>query len=151
MSQEADPLMALVVDTKQISREQLAQILKGRVLLDLQSDSFVLQPGAKARSNARQAVLLSLLAVKALSLLKPSIPDILSPKELENVTDLRGGTIRPAVRRLTAEGLIVRRAEGYTIHSSALARRTCSSGMNAYTATVGRSAARRRAVRPVSV
>jgi hypothetical protein len=122
MSQEADPLMALVVDTRQISREQLAQILKGRVLLDLQSDSFVLQPGAKARSNAGQAVLLSLLAVKALSLLKPNIPDILSPKELENVTGLRGGTIRPAVRRLSAEGLVIRRAEGYTIHSSALAR-----------------------------
>jgi len=121
MSQEADPLLALVVDTKQISREQLAQILKGRVLLDLQSDSFVLQP-AKARSNARQAVLLSLLAVKALSLLKDNVPDVLSPKELEDVTGLRGGTIRPAVRRLATEGLIVRRAQGYTIHGGALAR-----------------------------
>jgi len=35
---------------------------------------------------------------------------------------LKGNTIRPVVRRLSSEGLIVRRQEGYTIHGSALGR-----------------------------
>ena len=122
MSDKADPLMALVVDTKQINREKLAEMLKGKVLLDLRSDTFLLQPEAKARSSARQAVLLSLLAEKALSLLKDTLPDSLSPKELEGVTGLKGNTIRPILGRLSKEGLIIRVQEGYTIHGSALAR-----------------------------
>ena len=122
MSREADPLMALVVDTRQISREKLAEMLKGKVLLDLQTETFLLQPEAKARSSARQAVLLSLLARKALSLLKEGLVDALSPKDLADLTGLKGNTIRPVVRRLSSEGLIVRRQEGYTIHGSALGR-----------------------------
>jgi len=122
MSREADPLMALVVDTRQISREKLAEMLKGKVLLDLQTETFLLQPEAKARSSARQAVLLSLLARKALSLLKEGLIDALSPKELADLTGHKGNTIRPVVRRLSSEGLIVRRPEGYTIHGSALGR-----------------------------
>jgi|SRR5256886_12801119 len=119
----ADPLMALVVDTKQINREHLAAMLKGRVLLDLQSETFLLQPEARARSNARQAVLLSLLAQKALNLLKEGqVLDVLSPRQLSALTGFKGNTIRPVLKRLTNEGLIVRRPEGYTIHGSALAR-----------------------------
>jgi len=122
MSDKADPLMALVVDTKQINREKLAEMLKGKVLLDLRSDTFLLQPEARARSSARQAVLLSLLAEKALSLLKENLPDALSPTKLVAVTGLKGNTVRPVLKRLSDEGLIIRVPEGYTIHGSALAR-----------------------------
>ena len=122
MAREADPLMALVVDTTQISREMRAEMLKGRVRLDLQSDTFLLQPEARARSSARQAVLLSLLAQKALSLLKEGQVDALSPKAIEYQSGLKGNTIRPILRRLSREGLLIRRPEGYTIHSGALAR-----------------------------
>ena len=48
--------------------------------------------------------------------------DVLSPRQLSNLTGHKGNTIRPVLKRLTDEGLIVRRPEGYTIHSSALAR-----------------------------
>ena len=122
MSDKADPLMALVVDTKQINRDKLAEMLRGKVLLDLQTETFLLQPEAKARSSARQAVIMSLLARKALSLLKEGVVDALSPKALCDLTGLKGNTIRPVLKRLSNEGLVVRRPEGYTIHSSALAR-----------------------------
>jgi len=122
MSEKADPLLELVVDTKQINREKLAELLKGKVLLDLRSDTFLLQQEARTRSSARQVVLLSLLAEKALSLLKEGLADALSPSELTIVTGLKGGTIRPVLKRLADEGLIVRVQQGYTVHNSAFAR-----------------------------
>jgi hypothetical protein len=122
MSEKADPLMSLVVDTRQVNREQLAEILKGKVMLDLQSETFLLQPEVRAQGTVRQAVLLSLLARKALSLLKESIVDALTPRDITMFTGLKGNTIRTILRRLLQQGLVVKRPEGYTIHSSSLMR-----------------------------
>jgi DNA-binding MarR family transcriptional regulator len=122
LSKEPDPLRALVVDTRQISREKLAEILKDKVLLDLQTETFMLVSEVRAHSTGRQAVLLSLLARKALSLLQEDVVDAMSPKDLAAVTGMKGSTIRPILKRLTDEGLIVRRPEGYAVHVSAFAR-----------------------------
>jgi len=126
MSDKADPLRALVVDTKKINREQLAAILQGKVLLDLQSNTFLLQPEAKSRGTARHAVLLSLLARKAICLLKEgdldAPPDGLTPLELTSATGIRGNTIRPVVRRLNAEGLVMQVQGRYVVHNSAIGR-----------------------------
>lgn len=119
---KADPLQALVVDTRQISREKLAEILKGKVLLDLQTETFLLVSEARTHSTARQAVLLSLLAKKALHLLKEGIVDAMPPKDVAAATALKSNTIRPVLKRLLDDGLIVRRREGYTIHVSGFAR-----------------------------
>lgn len=122
MSREADPLRALVVDTRQISREKLAEILKDKVMLDLQTETFMLVSQARAHSTGRQAVLLSLLARKALSLLKEDVVDAMSPKDLAAVTGMKSNTIRPILKRLASDGYVVRRPEGYTVHVSAFAR-----------------------------
>jgi hypothetical protein len=121
VSPQADPLQELVVDTRQVSREKLAELLKGRVLLDLDTESFVFVSEARARLGVRKAILVSLLAKKAVSLLKEGVVDAMSPKELAIVTREKSSSIRPALRRLAREGLIVRRPEGYAVHVAAFA------------------------------
>ena len=122
MTKEADPLRALVVDSRQISRETLAEILTGKVLLDLETETFLLVREVRYRSSVRQTVLLSLLARKALSLLKEGVVDATSPRDLAAATGAKSNTIRPVLKRLTSEALVVRRPQGYTIHVGALAR-----------------------------
>ena len=46
--------------------------------------------------------------------------DAMTPKVLEEVTGLKGNTVRPLLKRLSEDGLIVRRMEGYAIHNAAL-------------------------------
>jgi hypothetical protein len=120
MTEKPDPLQALVVDTQRGIRETLAAILKDKVMLDLQTASVhvVRKPGATI--GARQAILLALLGRKALSLLKPDAVDAISPKELAEITGVKGNTVRPLLMRLSEEGLIVRRAEGYAVLNAAL-------------------------------
>src|SRR6266487_2668364 len=61
---KADPLQALVVDTQQISRDRLAELLQGKVWLDLQTATVHLVPEARTKMGARPAVLLALLGKK---------------------------------------------------------------------------------------
>ncbi len=120
MTEKPDPLQALVVDTRQVSREALASILKDKVMLDLQTASVHLVPEARAQIGPRQAVLLALLGRKALSLLKANEVDAISPKDLAEITGVKGNTVRPLLIRLVEEGLLVRRAEGYAVHNAAI-------------------------------
>jgi len=120
MPEKPDPLQALVVDTRQVSRENLAAILKDRVMLDLQTASVHLVPEAREQFGAREVVLLALLGQKALSLLKTDEVDAISPKELAEITGVKGNTVRPLLMRLAEEGLVVRRAEGYGVHNAAI-------------------------------
>ena len=120
MSEKADPLQALVVDTQQISRDRLAELLQGKVWLDLQTASVHLVPEARTKMGARPAVLLALLGKKALSLLKGDEVDAMSPKDLAEVTGLKGNTVRPLLMRLGEEGYVIRRAKGYAVHNAAL-------------------------------
>src|SRR2546428_3538534 len=121
MTDKDDPLMELVADTRQINRDRLAELLKGRVWLDLDTATVHIVPEERTERGAKRAVLLALAGQKALSLLKPEkVVDAMSPRVLEEVTGLKGNTVRPLLKRLTEEGLVVRRMEGYTIHNAAL-------------------------------
>jgi hypothetical protein len=121
MTEKGDPLMGLVADTRQINRDRLAELLKGRVWLDLDTATVHIVPEERTEKGAKRAVLLALAGQKALSLLKPEkVVDAMSPKVLEEVTGLKGNTVRPLLKRLSEEGLIVRRTEGYAIHNAAL-------------------------------
>jgi hypothetical protein len=119
---KADPLQSLVVDAQQISRDRLAELLRGKVLLDLQTATVHLVPEARTKMGARPAVLLALLGKKALSLLKSDAIDAMSPKDLADVTGVRGNTVRPILMRLADEGLVIRRGKGYAVHNAALHR-----------------------------
>ncbi len=116
-----DPLLDLVADTRKINRDRLKEMLLGRVWLDTDTATVHLVPEERNQKGAKEAVLLALLGQKALSLLKPEkVVDAMTPKVLEEVTGLKGNTVRPLLKRLSEEGLIVRRMEGYTIHNAAL-------------------------------
>ena len=120
MTERPDPLQILVADAQQVNRDALAAVLKDRVMLDLQLGSvhLVRKPGASI--GARQAILLALLGRKALSLLKASEVDAISPKDLVEITGVKGNTVRPLLIKLSEEGLVVRRAEGYAVHNAAI-------------------------------
>jgi len=122
MTEKGDPLMDLVADTRRINRDRLAEVLKGRVTLDLDTETVNLMPEARTELGARKAVLLALLGQKALSLLKPDkVIDAIAPKVLEEVTGLKGNTVRPLLLRLVSEGLVVRRmGRRYAVHNAAL-------------------------------
>ena len=121
MTEKGDPLMELVADTRKINRDRLKEMLLGRVWLDIDAATVHLVPEERNERSKKEAVLLALLGQKALSLLKPEkIADAMTPKVLEEVTGLKGNTVRPLLKRLSGEGLIVRRMEGYSIHNAAL-------------------------------
>src|SRR5712691_6532779 len=95
-----DPLRALVVDAQRFNREKLAEVLNGRVWLDLQTASVHLAPEARPSLTSAKAVLLALLGQKALYLLDENISEAMPPKVRE-------------------EGLIVKREQGYAVHNPA--------------------------------
>ena len=114
-----DPLRALVVDAQRFNREKLAEVLNGRVWLDLQTASVHLAPEARPSLTSAKAVLLALLGQKALYLLDENISEAMPPKVLEEVTSLKGNTLRPLLKRMREEGLIVKREQGYAVHNPA--------------------------------
>ena len=121
MTEKGDPLMELVADTRQINRDRLKEMLLGRVWLDIDTATVHLVREERNENGSKEAVLLALLGQKALSLLKPDkVVDAMTPKVLEEVTGLKGNTVRPLLKRLSEDGLIVRRMEGYAIHNAAL-------------------------------
>ena len=121
MTEKGDPLMELVADTRQINRDRLKEMLLGRVWLDIDTATVHLVREERNENGSKEAVLLALLGQKALSLLKPEkAVDAMTPKVLEEVTGLKGNTVRPLLKRLSEDGLIVRRMEGYAIHNAAL-------------------------------
>jgi hypothetical protein len=121
MTEKADPLQALVVNAREISRDTLAELLRGKVWLDPDAGTVHLVPEARTKLGAREAVLLALLGRKALSLLTEGrVADAMPPKDLAEATALKGNTVRPLLMRLTEEGMIVRRGKGYAVHNAAL-------------------------------
>ena len=119
MATRADPLDELVANTREISREQVVAILRGKVLLDIEARTFVITPEARAGMSARGVMLVALLGQKALAL-KTGTPDVLSPKQIEDLTGMKGGTVRPALKGLAEDGLIVNKSGAYSIHASSL-------------------------------
>jgi hypothetical protein len=109
-----------VANTREISREQVATMLRGKVMLDPETKTFLITPEARAGMGRRSVVLVALLGQLALAL-KTGSPDVLTPKQIGAATALKGGTIRPLLRNLLADGLLVQHRSGaYSIHASSL-------------------------------
>ena len=120
MTEKGDPLLELVADTREINRGRLKDLLKGRVWIDRETETVHLVPEERSERDAKRSVLLALLGQKALALLVPEQVDAITPKALEEVTGLKGNTVRPLLKRLAQDRWIVRRAEGYAILNAAL-------------------------------
>ena len=125
MIPSSDPLARLVADEAAIDRELLATLLQDRIRLDLTHGSFSFLVGVRERLNNRQHVLTILLGQKAVHLLKGEFADGLRPQELETVTGIKGGTLRPLLKVLVDRRLIRQNQEkayvvpGYALEEAA--------------------------------
>jgi hypothetical protein len=119
---ESDPLRELVMETRRIDRQRLADLLRGRAWLDLEARTVVLDVSVRQKATVSRRIAVALLARKALSLLldDEQEPDGLTPRELETLTGAKGGSIRPALKQLAEEGAIRKVGERYTVPAHGL-------------------------------
>jgi hypothetical protein len=116
-----NPLSRLVVDESVIDLELLAGTLEPIVRLDLRQGGFAFLQGVRQRLNTRQQVLVALLSQKALHLLDERLPEALRPQEIEASTGIRGGTLRPVLKRLSDGQTISQDAsKGYFVPAFAI-------------------------------
>jgi DNA-binding transcriptional ArsR family regulator len=111
MATDNDPLQRLFADHSAADRELLASILEERVSLN-KGGSFQYRPKARSGLDGGGLILVALLARKALVLSEALSIEGLSPKELETVTGLPGGTLRPLLKRFSERGLVKREEAG---------------------------------------
>jgi hypothetical protein len=109
------------VDQPQANRELLAKTLDGVIGVDPTAKKLVFAPHVRARFTARALVVATLLGRKALSLLADSFIEGAAPKELEDELAIVGGTLRPVLKRLTDDGLVVRKGGTYHIPNHLIA------------------------------
>ena len=118
-----DPLDA-VFDTPEelegVNREKLANMIKPFAIIDPENGTF----HAKSSWNkltAKRKVLVFLLARLALSIRNPEFSKIVSPKEIEEGTELPGGTVRPKLKELVTDRIAYRDSGGvYYIRSTSM-------------------------------
>jgi len=125
MTASADPLARLVVDEAAVNRELLASLLENKIRLDLTQGSFTFQQGMRVHLNNRQRVLIALLAQKALHLLADQYAEALLPREIDAVTGVKPGTLRPILKQF-ADRRVIRQDEdrayyipGYALEDAA--------------------------------
>lgn len=116
---DLDPLDELVVKSEEVegeNRKILARILKPHVQIDPEKGTiyFVKQP---SNLNTKEQVLVVLLAKLALAQKNPDISPITTPKELEEISGLPGGTVRPKLGELVKEKVIAKSSVGYYIEA----------------------------------
>lgn len=117
----SDPLARLVVDEHEVNRELLASVLAPLMTLDPTRGSFAFRIGVRDGLQHSEVILAALLARKALVLLDADVVEPVQPKELEDLTGIKGGSLRPALRRLSHEGVVRKVEGGYTVPSHSLA------------------------------
>jgi hypothetical protein len=86
-------LVPLVIDTADVAREELARVLEPYVRLTREGE-LVLQPAFEDLA-ARERLIAALLAVRAGELLGLRSAPGASPHEIERLTGMAEGTVRP--------------------------------------------------------
>lgn len=118
--ESADPLSKLVVNQAEVDRELLAELLTDKVAIDPGTGTFTFKHRVRKQLSKRNIVLAALLAQKALILLGAEVAEPLKPRELEPSTGIQGGTLRPILKKLTEEGIISRKSDGYFVPNHSL-------------------------------
>ena len=108
-----DPLAALEVDSVEMDRQALANILRGRVAIDSKGNKIVLLNGVRQQATNTQLVALVILAQRALALRsREKLPAGLRPNEISNITGVAGNSARPSIKQLADDGLIIKQKDG---------------------------------------
>ena len=111
MKQNADPLDALFVDTREIDRAALASALAAYVVIDSATNDIRLLPAADDL-NSRRQVLVVMLALKAAHLVGAIDHAQATPKRLSEASGIPGGTVRPSLADLVKWRMITKCADG---------------------------------------
>jgi len=109
----------LLVDPHAIDRELLATVLKPFVFVEKGTGTIRFTPGWH-RLPAAGKVLAYLLARKAVVALGLAGKEGVVPKQIERDAGIKGGTLRPALKKLCGEGLADRDADGYKVPNHAV-------------------------------
>ncbi|MDI6893789.1 MAG: hypothetical protein QME70_04110 [Bacillota bacterium] len=112
-------LQDLLVDPEALDRELLATILKAFVLVEKGTGTIRFTP-AWNRLPAPGKVLAYLLARKAVRALGLTEKEAVLPKQIERHTGIKGGTLRPVLKRLHDERLLDKDADGYKVPNQAI-------------------------------
>lgn len=120
MVESVDPLSKLVVDQAEVNRELLAELLTDKVAIDPAAGTFDFKHRVRKQLSKPNVVLAALLAQKALVLLGTEVSEPLKPRDLETSTGIRGGTLRPILKKLSDEGIISRESSGYLVPNHSL-------------------------------
>jgi hypothetical protein len=119
MKEQHDPLQELFADNQAANKDVLAEVLRDRVKLD-KSGTFSFRPGVRASLGGSRTVLVAILARKALALTIDGFSEAVTPKNLEQLSGVRGGSLRPILKRFAARGLLLRQGGAYVVPNFAL-------------------------------
>ena len=118
-----DPLDT-VFDTPEelegVKRERLAKMITPFAIVDPENGTFFTKPRWNDLT-AKQKVLVYLLSRLALSIRNPDFSKIVTPKDIEEATELPGGTVRPKLSELLKDRVVYRDKEsGYYVQSTSV-------------------------------
>lgn len=119
-----DPLDQLFVEGNSFDRALLAAIVQPRAQIFQDRGTFQIRfTLAGDQLKVREKILIYLLARKALALKDATNQTVesTSPQEIEKATGIGGGTLRPTLRKLLDEKLLVQNENGaYSVPNYAL-------------------------------
>lgn len=118
-----DPL-DVIFDTPEelegVKRERLAKMIAPFAVIDPENGTFFTKT-AWNNLKSKQKVLVYLLARLALSTRNPEFPKAVNHKDVEQDTELPGGTVRPMVSELVKDRVVHRDKSGsYYVRSSSM-------------------------------
>lgn len=115
-----DPLAALVMSARSVDRKRLARALDSWARIDPGEDLIRFMPGAKEKGTIRQLILVALLGQMAIKLLNDQQEEGLTPSELAQCTGTSGSSLRPKLKTLADDGIVMKNDRGkYVVPSHA--------------------------------
>ncbi len=97
-------LRKLVKQEEKISEELLYDLLKDYVQITDRGE--ILLTGAAGKLETKRKILIVLIAKKALKILGMTQDEKMSPKEIEQILGVKGGTVRSTLAALKEDGYV---------------------------------------------
>lgn len=107
-------LKDLISDKSSVNEDIIEKILADRVRYDAKEHEIILTKNGRSLPAVNRALLV-LVANEGWSYVDESDPVGLKPKEISEITGIKGGTLRPALRDLADENLVRSDAGAYRI------------------------------------
>ena len=103
-----------------LNRDRVAKMIKPFAMIDPENGTFYTK-AAWIELTSKRKVLIFLLARLALSTRNPGFSKVVTAKEVEDSTELPGGTVRPKLGELVKDRIAYREKDsGYDIRSTSM-------------------------------